>query len=806
MLKLQGIALSGPASQLVRGLARMQVHHTKATLGEGDRRVAAALSEPVRLKLEGPRGVRLARIFSAPQRATFGSALRDLVGYLCADDKALAEGLAVALGAPTVLAELFPALDRSAEAQGDLAAFRTGLVSDPMRTINKWKILDLMLGIGESTETHPDFYQLLEDFLPDWLCNMRDAAAKGYRPLIPVAYSGLLKRVRSDARLQQEGVWQESLPDLWLYWCSCRAWSNPNSVNLDIIVQTLMMIRRAICFVPEDQTGKLVDYEDQVRSRVEDLNCSASEIRKGLLSIWERIFKATKRTDLLAPKSAEAIAFVQQKSPSLLSMPGDFLQRVLQADPLPDWAHLESDLAQCVDQLWQRFRNTEHWPLFTDLLTNNMPIRERLVALRALAAEQSVSSQAIGVAEKSPAVMPRARPIIWNPLFFSQEGLVIHAGYGEGRVEDSEGPLVKVSFPPGTTNTRNIMQVSPHELVYADKDIAGFRQVAAERMERFQDLSLYYAVRALRIFLPKDEAGVSDYWKSQSYGNIAILSYLKGMRTFRSETPRDYDYARPDHIQRMLFNLALKLGIDPIAFAMRMSVGVPPHHLVFGPNGRVNVYDRILISRRITTDLIRSFVEARPWNQGWPQLPSGHVSKLLAAGHYYPDYYQGEKPNDLKDLYFAFREGSADSVREVYHQVKPLFERLVGQPGWNDALLIPVPGKAPNDQITTLIANQLGLETLDPWTPRPPEYGEGVEKQPAPMGKWEHLCRYDRIHGSSRASLQGRRVILFDDNLTDGATYMHKYRLLHDAGIGDIALVSLTRTIRFPRDFGWRFA
>ncbi|MBL7686340.1 MAG: phosphoribosyltransferase [Deltaproteobacteria bacterium] len=251
--------------------------------------------------------------------------------------------------------------------------------------------------------------------------------------------------------------------------------------------------------------------------------------------------------------------------------------------------------------------------------------------------------------------------------------------------------------------------------------------------------------------------------------------------------------------EKLMNSLYIQTGIDPIAFAMRMLVGEKPSQILWGElednSKKIHEIDRVF-----TTDLIRGFIQSRPWH---PQLLEGQTPEVWpvqSAGIYYPEYYRdSQRPNDLTELYFAYREGNPEAFSEVVERMRPKIER------WRNSLenpensvVIPMIGTAPNQAL----AEALGHPTLFPWLPRPENYGQGVEGKRAWV-KWQMVDQALQLDPTFASRITGKSVLILDDNLTDGVTYVMARKRLLEAGAQKIALAVLTQTVRHPREFEW---
>lgn len=393
----------------------------------------------------------------------------------------------------------------------------------------------------------------------------------------------------------------------------------------------------------------------------------------------------------------------------------------------------------------------------------------------------------------------RSRNVIWNPFAPEhQDNIVLHRSMGEGRVVEEMGDVVGVLFP----GQRTPVKVSRHTLV-RPADTEQWRAITLERMARYSHLPWYWAFACLRHVLDRKELEwispqISGGRQVDLFGNDRakplglFITEFKKVQTSLDDATRSGKAARLEELIRYLASLHGKIGLDPIAFVFRILVGERPGAFA-SPEGS---FDYTFADRILTPDMVRGFLEHRPWLRVWREKglaePAG---SLVALGHYFTGYFTGAaRPKDLTDLYFNFRDGDPAAFAEVANLFRePVLRWAQDAARLGPVSLVPMIGTAPMEKL----AGQYGLPVLFPWAERPLAYGEGVEGLRAyPKLKKVELAL--NLRPEQAAAIRGKSVLLLDDNLTDGVTYMIARKLLLDAGALEVGLITLTRTVRHP--------
>lgn len=333
-------------------------------------------------------------------------------------------------------------------------------------------------------------------------------------------------------------------------------------------------------------------------------------------------------------------------------------------------------------------------------------------------------------------------------------------------------------------------------------DQESYRRILDERFANYLYLAYYYAPFVIRHFLSLSE---------QKIPIPVHTTYL---------THHKYKKSMLESVKDLLWNFYESLGVDPIAFALHLMVGESPYDAAFpntrfrgdstpvastkdvGSDGKYNS-NFFQNKRLLTPDLIREALVRRPWQDDWGPLGRPYPSAVRAAGHYYPSYYpqNAERPHDLTELYFEFRGGGTDVVGRTADALRESVDAWMrhGDRSSN-GLIVPMIGRAPLMEL----ASHFGYPVAFPWAPRPLDYGKGVEGKRT-SEKMRLVKAALRLEENPSASdlVAGRSVLLLDDNVTDFVTYMWARKLLLDAGASEVGLVTLTHTIRNPREIPW---
>ncbi len=244
------------------------------------------------------------------------------------------------------------------------------------------------------------------------------------------------------------------------------------------------------------------------------------------------------------------------------------------------------------------------------------------------------------------------------------------------------------------------------------------------------------------------------------------------------------------------------LGIDPIHFALRLMLGHEPCDVL----GLIWANP---LNRFLTPATLEWLIDHRPWHDAlYPAQPAREnriATVQVAAGYLYPKYYvnygpEAPRPHDLNQLYYALREGDEEAIAKTAEYFEPFMERAIKEGGLerDRVLLVPMIGKAPLERVGKL----LPYPQVFPWNPRPADYGRGVDYRLL-LDKLHLLRASLSLNPGHLERMRGRDIIVFDDGIGDGATYVEARRLLLDAGARSVRVVVLAELIRHPREFQW---
>lgn len=395
-----------------------------------------------------------------------------------------------------------------------------------------------------------------------------------------------------------------------------------------------------------------------------------------------------------------------------------------------------------------------------------------------------------------PPLTPPRRLVVWNPMtFFNEDGhdIVIHPDFGEGVVRGDRPDADKMTVSFREWDRFNLITVD-RKVVARLSDRERYTQIFSERMKKAKKHVYAWVALAIVHYLYRDE--------SQNF-LTSLCERLKKPYIIASkpqfvlqDDPNDIDI-----ISEEIDKLRRKTGIDPIAFVLRMMVGEMPQDIISPSSMSKRRYQMPSLNRHMTPELIRALLLEKPWQARWQS--SDETPNVMSVGHFYPHYYQSERPQDLTELYSAFREKDAEAIQEVTDLVSPLIHAWLQayQEKGETGLVIPMIGSAPNEEVVT----SLGVPTLFPWIPRPLNYGAGIEGKRA-SEKWQKVTFSLRLRKDLRKEIYGKDIVLFDDNTTDDVTGMVARMRLLEAGARRVGLVTLTHTIRHPSELPWSYA
>jgi hypothetical protein len=396
-----------------------------------------------------------------------------------------------------------------------------------------------------------------------------------------------------------------------------------------------------------------------------------------------------------------------------------------------------------------------------------------------------------------------SRPVIWNPFLLSNDKLILHPSLGEGEIV-GEGPDGRLQV---------LFQEQSHPITVMESVVVRpgerdkYENVLTQRLERFRHLPFNYlplvivphlsnteASALKEIINISDDIGLDGKPLANFRGPLLKYSLRRQMSCAADKADKRID----EEVRKFSSNLAAKLGIDPLAFIFRLMVGEYPSQFIPREAKKRNV-DQVALDRILTPDLVRGFLQRRPWMEEWEQAGVFENGPVRSLGFYYPDYYPNqERPQDQTERYFAFREGDPEAFRETTELFRRPIEEWARQENRKDTILVPMIGTAPMAEL----AQQFALPVLTPWLPRPQNYGAGVEGKRANV-KMQMVEAALALDPGLLEGIEGRSVLLLDDNMTDAVTYIQGRKLLLNAGAMEVGLMVLTKTIRSPEELAW---
>lgn len=392
---------------------------------------------------------------------------------------------------------------------------------------------------------------------------------------------------------------------------------------------------------------------------------------------------------------------------------------------------------------------------------------------------------------------------------FPLDQVGISEAYGTAHKTDPNGAELVHLAGRGTTTI--IDYSSPFALQGTPEHTA----LTNKRYEAKQDKFATYAMVFWYCFLKGRDAASSAFLSSDVPSNFLhhtrhwlgyspVKSKTEGLK-FSSDIPVQY-----------LQKVFERYGVDPLLFVVRMQnemiggyymtikgvdgdpIRVPQGRFA----GRELVNMLVSIQREWTVDIFQALLQHRAWRETFPAF---HSDKVASSGALYTSYYQGEKPANLNELYYNLRNPQLDPqlkaalLKKASRLMQVEVQRLISNP--ENTILIPVISDAfPTQELGKALANETNLPYLsDAWRPRPVGYKIDVEGRTLAK-KMEILKRVLHLTDKARTRIAGNNVILIDDNITDGATFVMAQILLFQAGARSVKLATLTRTIRDAND------
>lgn len=151
-------------------------------------------------------------------------------------------------------------------------------------------------------------------------------------------------------------------------------------------------------------------------------------------------------------------------------------------------------------------------------------------------------------------------------------------------------------------------------------------------------------------------------------------------------------------------------------------------------------------------------------------------------------------------LYRDFRDGRPEALAAVMRRLTPRAARWANQwPGisGDDVVTVPMPG---SNGMNLTVASQLPYPAV-PALVRDDANFRGSEYKTA-MTKLRGLSAALAFDLDYAVALHGKHVMLIDDAITDGISYLAGANLLYRFGQArKVGLVALGETIRHPRQF-----
>jgi len=362
----------------------------------------------------------------------------------------------------------------------------------------------------------------------------------------------------------------------------------------------------------------------------------------------------------------------------------------------------------------------------------------------------------------------------------------MHTVMGLGKLLSESGDMATLEFPRGkvTVLKRDMIGVR-------DPGLMGALQ---KRADKYDIVALAVAHRiAIRAKFGKSlERSLQDYIDRNivSSGNQFFLSILAGDR-IKPSKKRSMYYSG---FEQYFIELSQELGIDPMLFALKLCVGTSITDALDLDSAK-RPYNLVL-----TTDLLGTLIMVRPWEASWKTEKRLELANAFCAGYYYPSYYTDERPNDLNELYFAYRDGDSSARLKVAELLYDGVHRWATEQGKSETIVVPIPGREAFGSPNRLLVDHFDLPVVDPWQERPADYGQGVEGHIL-ANKMKMVERALQLTDSAMGDISGKNVLLIDDNLTDGATYLVARDRMLAAGAKTVGIAVLTLTIRNSDEF-----
>ncbi len=357
-----------------------------------------------------------------------------------------------------------------------------------------------------------------------------------------------------------------------------------------------------------------------------------------------------------------------------------------------------------------------------------------------------------------------------------------------------------------------------------------YQRISSERYEEKKDRFPTYASLFWHFFLGKRNEALADRLfqiaaevaaQNPKFANFTVQDgeFTPFLRRFISkpninEYPSQLAYCT-EVSRKFLGEIYTQYGIDPLLFALRVQDQMISGYYLSTPHSNdllfaafnegktsegktTQVVTHIpAIQRAWTIDIFQNLLEEKPWQKDFDPF---HSEKVSSSGILYTSYYQGERPEDFTDLYYALRNSNLDSIEKqklletAASTMLPLIDAARTN---NDTLLLPIiSGSFPTEELASKLGESTQIQVLaNPWEPRPPQYGAGVEGKIL-ASKIELVGKYLKLRYGMAAQINGKDIILVDDNITDGVTFLMAQVALYKAGARSVRLITLTHTVR----------
>jgi hypothetical protein len=662
--------------------------------------------------------------------------------------------------------------------------------------INAWndplwmRTADDVMGVGESVAAiDPSFFEKVRDGMRRWSISFLESKGQLTDALIE-GFSTIVKRTVTEDVVRDDELWNKTLPFLWLYWSTCQFPRPQPHTNLRRQIRntviTLRMLRRLAASDFDSEVHDIM-YEPDGTPKLGTKN-------KIYAKLWERMHQATPPQHPLEPMARPKMGHLIDERLE------NWIARAIAQGIMPEDMKKDRAFITLLKKVREEVQGTDLVDEFIAILIKpDSIVTDKFTALKSLREE---TARALTVDANLNAPILRWRIVTWNP-YAVDDDVVIHEDLGEARI--LEGPL-----PDGMVKIRLIgqdaeLKVMPSKIIEAQNKDA-FLQALEKRARRFSFKAPLFAALALKDVLAKQDPTKDHLYGIYGIPNSEDERYVASLDTIRDDLlalkqwhgqSKKSRTIRSIRIAENLLEVGSILGLDPITWSLRLASGINPAKLVEWKHmSKIKKRD---LRKRITPDLIRSLVWFRPWNTLWTKEGKVDTPNTLAAGNYYPEYYHGSKPNDFTELYFGLRDGNSSALEKSAEFMNPLVKGWVRNPSRRGpVILAPMIGTAPTRELCEHFRHPI----VFPWMPRPEDYGEGVEGKTL-YQKMHLLNQALRLDPDRTGPLEGSSVLIVDDNLTDGATWMVARRLLFEAGAAEVGIVTLTETIRRQEDHDW---